>query len=65
MTEQGKATTDEKLAILIGRYYDDPLGYVMFVFPWDTYKPIQMVELQSPYKERFPNAKYGPDAWAC
>ena len=65
MTKQGKATTDEELASLIGRYYDDPLGYVMFVFPWDIYKPIQLVELQSPYKERFPNAKYGPDAWAC
>ena len=65
MDKQGKATTDEELASLIGRYYDDPLGYVMFVFPWDIYKPIQLVELQSPYKERFPNAKYGPDAWAC
>jgi len=65
MVSTGKETQDEQLAKVIGQYYDDPLGYVMFAFPWDTYQPIQLVELKSPYKERFPNVKYGPDNWAC
>jgi len=58
-------TPDEQLAVILGTFFADPLGYVMFNFPWDTYAPIQMVELQSPYKERFPGCKYGPDVWAC
>lgn len=65
MAQPGKQTVDEQLAIEIGKYYDDPLGYVMFAFPWDKYKPIQLVELAHPYAERFPNVKFGPDAWAC
>ena len=56
---------DEQLADDLAGFYDDPLGYVMYIFPWDTYKPIQLVELKSPYKERFPGCKYGPDVWAC
>ncbi len=48
----------------IRKYYDDPLGYVMFAFPWGSEPSIQMVKLQSPYKERF-NCEYGPDVWAC
>lgn len=42
----------------------DPLGYVMFIFPWDSDPSIQQVLLESPYKERF-GCKYGPDKWAC
>lgn len=52
------------LAEAISKYYADPLGYVMFAFPWDSDPAIQMVELSSSYKERF-NSKYGPDEWAC
>ncbi len=58
-------SADAVLADEIATFVGDPLGYVMFVFPWDTYQPIQLVELQSPYKERFPGSKYGPDVWSC
>ncbi len=60
-----RKTADDQLADDIAGFYADPLGYVMYVFPWDTYQAIQMVELESPYKERFPGTKYGPDVWAC
>tara|TARA_R110000824_G_scaffold146356_3_gene315137 strand:+ start:953 stop:2518 length:1566 start_codon:yes stop_codon:yes gene_type:complete len=59
-----KISADEQLADAIAEYYDDPLGYVMFAFPWDTFQPIQLVELAPKYQERF-GCKYGPDQWAC
>jgi hypothetical protein len=45
----------------------------MYVFPWDTHRAIQVVpwddpaiaEQIAPYRKRFPNAKFGPDVWAC
>lgn len=45
-------------------FYDDPLGYVMYAFPWDTDPSIQQVPLHEQYKERF-DCEYGPDLWAC
>ena len=57
-------SVNQQLMDDIGSFYADPLGYVMYVFPWSTDRSIQQVELQSPYKERF-NCKYGPDQWAC
>ena len=58
-------TPNEKLADYMARFFADPLGYVMFVFPWDTDPLIQQVPLTDEYKTRFPNCKYGPDKWAC
>lgn len=52
------------LARQIAKYYDDPLGYVMFSFPWDTDESIQQVKLQEPWKTQF-GVEYGPDKWAC
>lgn len=46
------------------RFYADPLGFVMYAYPWDDNAAIQMVELQEPYASRF-SRKYGPDKWAC
>jgi len=46
------------------KFYDDPLGYVMFIFPWSTEASIQMVPLVEPYRTRY-NCQYGPDEWAC
>ncbi len=59
-----KLSADEKLAAAISEFYADPLGYVMFAFPWDTDPSIQMVELEEPYRSRF-NCHFGPDKWAC
>lgn len=55
---------DTVLAEEMIKYYDDPLGYVMFAFPWDSDQSIQMVPLVEPYKSRF-GKEWGPDAWAC
>ena len=59
-------SAQDQLTQELAGYYDDPLGFVMFSFPWE--KPesgIQMVELPEEYRKRFPNCEYGPDEWAC
>lgn len=56
---------DEVLSDEVGKFFYDPLGYVMFNFPWDTEPKIQIVRLKGKWKERFPNCTYGPDEWAC
>lgn len=57
-------TLDEMLAEDISKFYDDPLGYVMYIFPWDTEKSIQLVPLKEPYASRY-KCEWGPDTWAC
>ena len=57
-------SVEKELAETLKHFYADPLGYVMFIFPWDTDPSIQQVELVDPYASRF-NSKYGPDKWAC
>jgi len=57
-------TADEQLADQLAKFYADPLGHVMFSYPWDTNKEIQKVELKEPWASRY-NSKYGPDVWAC
>ena len=59
-----KLTPDEQLAEDLSGFYSDPLGYVMYVFPWDTYTAIQQVPLALAYQGRF-NSEFGPDVWAC
>ena len=59
-----KQTADELLADTVAEYWDDPLGYVMFMFPWDKDPALQVVPLQEPYASRF-NSQFGPDVWAC
>jgi hypothetical protein len=53
-----------QLATDIGGFYDDPLAFVLYAYPWDTDPSIQIVELESPYRERF-GCEFGPDRWAC
>ncbi len=57
-------TPEEMLEDDIASFYDDPLGYVMYNFPWDSDPVLKMVTLKSPWKEKY-NCKHGPDAWAC
>lgn len=59
------ADQGRKLAEFIAQFYDDPLGFVIAAYPWDSYPSIQLVELVEPWKSKFPHCKYGPDAWAC
>ena len=58
-------TADEELLDALSDFYDDPLGHVMFSYPWDTDASIRVVPLQGVYKERYPNCEFGPDLWAC
>lgn len=58
------ADPDDILAGDMGRFFDDPLGFVMYAFPWDTDPAIQMVELEEPWASKY-GMKYGPDKWAC
>ena len=58
-------TPDEELSLELAEFYADPMGHVMFSYPWDSDATIQVCKLQSPWKERYPNAVYGPDVWAC
>jgi hypothetical protein len=61
-----KKSPDELLGEEIAFFYDDPLAYVLFAFPWDDPSSgIQVVKLSAKYRKRFPNSVYGPDDWAC
>lgn len=53
-----------QLAHDIGGFFDKPLDFVMYSYPWDSDPSIQIVKLESPYRERF-GCEYGPDRWAC
>lgn len=55
---------DVMLAQDMGRFFDDPLGFVMYAYDWDGDPSLQVVELVEPWASRF-NCKYGPDQWAC
>lgn len=58
------STPDQELADALADFWDDPLGYVMFAFPWDDDPDLQVVKLPEKYHARFGD-RYGPDAWAC
>lgn len=55
---------DRQLAADMGRFFDDPLGFVMYAYPWDRDPSLQLVELPMPWAERY-RSFYGPDRWAC
>ncbi len=46
------------------KFYADPLGHVMYSYPWSTEPVIRVAKLTSRYQERF-GCEYGPDEWAC
>lgn len=54
-----------ELAEFVAGFYDDPLGFVIAAYPWDSDPQLQIVELKEPWKSRYPNCKFGPDEWAC
>lgn len=56
---------DFQLQDILAQFYDDPLGYVMFAFPWEEEPAIQLVKLPEKYHDRFPGCTWGPDLWAC
>ncbi len=56
---------DEMLAEDMAGFYADPLGFVLYAYPWDTDEQLQLVKLPEPYRARFPHCEFGPDLWAC
>lgn len=52
------------LADDMGRFFADPLGFVMYAFEWDADRSLQMVELPEPWASKY-KCKWGPDKWAC
>lgn len=52
------------LAEDIGGFYSDPLGFVLYAYPWDTDPDLQVVKLPEPWASRY-NSTYGPDQWFC
>lgn len=55
---------DLELAKDMASFYSDPLGFVMYTFPWDSDKSLQIVTLKEPWASKY-NCKFGPDSWAC
>ena len=55
---------DIELAMELSKYYADPLGFVMFAYPWDSDPSIQVCRLPEPWKSKY-NCEFGPDKWAC
>lgn len=59
-----EAEFDAMIADDMGRFFDDPLGFVMYAYDWVNDKDIQVCKLQHPYDLMF-DSEFGPDKWAC
>lgn len=59
-----EASLDGELARDLARFYADPLGFVMYAYPWDTDRSLQIVKLSKPWSDKY-GCEFGPDAWAC
>lgn len=55
---------DLQIADKAATFYADPLGFVMWAYPWDDDPSLQIVKLQSPWDLVY-NRTHGPDVWAC
>ncbi len=77
LTKEDLVRVEAELASDIREFYADPLGHVMYSYPWKTYKPIQLVpwgeeRLKQPgfkplparFRDRF-DVEFGPDEWQC
>jgi hypothetical protein len=55
---------DVDLAEFVGQFWDDPLGFTIAAYEWDTDPELQICKLQPPWSMIY-NTEFGPDAWAC
>jgi hypothetical protein len=55
---------DQELLRDIGGFFDDPLGYVMYAYPWSKKPAFRVVELPEPWRSKY-DSEHGPDGWAC
>jgi len=59
-----ESSFDGDLARDLARFYADPLGFVLYAYPWDTDRALQLVPLPEPWSFVY-GCEFGPDAWAC
>lgn len=59
-----RVTDDDLLAEDMARFYDDPLGFVLYAYDWENDKSIQVCRLVEPWSLLYGEG-FGPDAWAC
>lgn len=52
------------LAQDMGRFFADPLAFVLYAYDWDNDPALQVVKLPSPWDLVY-GSTYGPDEWAC
>ena len=64
MLQSQASEVDLALGEAMAEYYADPLGFVMFAYPWTTNSSIQVCRLRDPWAERY-QSDFGPDEWAC
>lgn len=55
---------EEQLAEEVGKFFANPLGFVLFAYPWDTDQSLQLVKLPEPWCYVY-DSEFGPDGWAC
>lgn len=55
---------NNELASDVSRFYDDPLGFVMYAYDWTNDPSLQIVKLMPPWSMVY-NSEYGPDVWFC
>ena len=53
-----------KLSQDMGRFFDDPLGFVMYAYNWSGDAALQLVKLPAPWCLHY-ESEFGPDRWAC
>lgn len=58
------ASADVQLAEFVGTFWDDPLGFVIAAYEWDSDPELHICKLSPPWS-LICNVEYGPDAWAC
>jgi hypothetical protein len=57
-------TPDEQLAEDMGRFYADPLGFVMYAYPWAEDKSLHICKIPEPWALVY-GSEWGPDGWSC
>src|SRR3972149_4550074 len=58
------SATEQALVEQVRSLAWDPLGFVMFAYPWEHEPSIQLVQLPEPWRSRY-SCTWGPDKWAC
>lgn len=55
---------EAQLAEDMARFFDDPLGWVLYAYDWSNDPNLQVCKLPAPWSLVY-DSEWGPDAWAC